>query len=54
MDVEAVIVDFAALAYCRVYLRGEHSGLKGCVMESSDYEGALVIVRWGMGLSLAV
>ena len=54
MDVEAFVFDFAAPTNCRVYVRGEHSGLHGCIVESSDGEGAFVRIRWGVGLSLAV
>ena len=54
VDVKAVVVDFSPLSDCRVDTWGEHSGVQGCVVKSADGEGALVRIRWRVGLSFAV
>ena len=54
MDVEAAIIKLSQLSDCWVNMRGEHFGIEGCVVKSTDGKGALVSVRWRMRLSLAV
>ena len=54
MDIEAVIIHFSSFSNRWVYMRGEHSGVKGCIVKSADGEGAFVRVRWRLCLFFAM